>query len=235
MKNQFKPAALAVLGFLFTLNTASAQTETTTPPPAQSPAPTAPVRTRDSSIGERSTSQSNREDKEFVFTAQPLGFGPSAIVTQGVSAGFLLNPDAILQVDFIGNNDEEYNDETDLKVRSLSVSYKQFLGNSFYVKPGIEHRWVREDYHDDGANEFWGYKGTMTGVQFAVGNQWQIKNFTIGCDWFGFTQSFLHSRTDEYTRGANLGSSQSDLDDEAEDSLEGLTFKFAHFYLGVAF
>lgn len=228
--------ALGLLNVLFATSVASAQTQPVTPNAAPATqTPPAPEASRPFEPKRRGSSAETRAEKSFMITAQPIGFGPSVILTQGLSAGFFVDPDSIIQVDFIGNNDEEYNDNNDWKVRALSVSLKQFIGNSFYVKPGIEHRWVREDYHDEGANKFWGYKGNMTGISFSVGNQWQINNFTLGCDWFGFTQSFLHDRTEEYTRGSNLGASQADLEDESDDSLKGMTFKFVHFYLGVSF
>lgn len=224
--------ALGLLNVLFFTTVASAQAPA--PAPASQPAPAAAPSSSGGSQFD-GTSSRNREGKRVMLTAQPVGFGPSVITTQGLTAGFFLNPDSIIQLDFVGNNDIEYNDETDWKVRALSVSLKQFIGNSFYVKPGIEHRWVREDYSNPGSNEFWGYKGNMTGVSFSIGNQWQINNFTLGCDWFGFTQSFLHERTESYTRGSNLGSSQAELEEEADDSLKGMTFKLAHFYLGISF
>lgn len=233
---------------VYAAETAAANTTETSErePAATKPAPVQPVvvaptnsapteYTRES----RGTSATNREGKSFMLVAQPIGLGPITFINQGLGAGLYLNPDSILQLEFKGNSDNDYEgDNYDTKIRSLGVNWKQFLGNSFYLKGGIEHRWVTasSDYRGSfGTTGWaWGFKGQSTSAAIAIGNQWQFSGFTLGCDWFGVQQPLIHTRSNEYAID-NDDYAQRRLNEESENYLEDTTYSFVHFYLGMSF
>lgn len=218
---------LLVLGLALSLISIAASAQSTAP--AKPQAPVEASRSEDSSNGK---SQLNREGKSVVLTAQPIGIGPTTIISQGLSAGFFIDRDSLIQVDFTANADDDFEGAWwSTKVRNLSVTWKQFVGNSFYFKGGLEQRWVHETYDFSSSSQY-DFKGNSTNLRVALGNQWQFKGFTLGCDWFGLSQPIRHKVTSSsYTSTSN----QEDIARYSKDYLEDMTFTAVHFYLGMAF
>jgi hypothetical protein len=242
-----KTLASCLLTVLFALNV-NAQEENRVPaadstvapqstPTAPATAPAAPARSYDDD-GPSGKSARNREGKSVLLTATPIGLGPVTLVSQGLSAGLYVNPDAIVQLDFLANADDDYDGSNyDTKIRSLGLFFKQFLGNSFYIKPGFEYRWIHHSYNYSGLNsESWGFKANTLGVSLAIGNQWQFRGFTMGCDWFGVSQTFTRDTTEEYYVNAPSSTyAQRQLEEDKDDYIDRVNFKFVHFYLGASF
>lgn len=177
-------------------------------------------------------SASHREGKSVVLTAQPIGIGPTTLISQGLSAGFFIDRDSLIQVDFTTNADDDYEGLWwNTKIRNLSVTWKQFLGNSFYFKGGLEQRWAEESY-DYSSSSKYEFKGNSTNLRAAIGNQWQFSGFTLGCDWFGLSQPIRHKVTSSSYSSA---SNQDQVERYSKDYLEDTTFTFVHFYIGMAF
>lgn len=69
---------------------------------------------------------------------------------------------------------------------NTTFQYKKFINNSFYYAPEVFYLNYLEDR--DGED----LKLTGIGAGIRVGNQWQWKNFTLGCDWFGMGKVFSY-------------------------------------------
>ncbi|RYZ77100.1 MAG: hypothetical protein EOP05_02980 [Proteobacteria bacterium] len=224
------------LSVLFAAMTVNAQTPQTPPPQPTKPAAPA-ARYSDEGTSSNGSSAQNRVGKSFTITGQPIGITTTALLISGVNLGFSLAPNTLIWVDLLGNLNDNFESDYKTKVFSLGVSLKQFLGNSFYLKGGLEHRTVSRDYDSFFSGSFdeqWGYKGSSTGVSFGLGNQWQIGHFTIGCDWIGVILPISHTRKDEYVSVAQSGSS-ADLQEDSDEALKDTRVNLLHFYLGASF
>jgi hypothetical protein len=73
-------------------------------------------------------------------------------------------------------------------------------------------------------------------VSLNIGNQWQFKNFTLGCDWVGVTLplSKKYSNESVATTG-NLATEQQENEDAKEDLTERTQINLLRFYLGASF
>lgn len=126
-----------------------------------------------------------------MLAAQLGGLGPfveTGIITSlGGVVGWYLEPDDILSLEikkltyFVSG---DYGSTLDSTL--VGVHYKHFLGNSFYVKGGLDHHGFRAGSSRVSSSATRDYsEGRLLAAVFAIGNQWQIGAFTIGCDWGG--------------------------------------------------
>jgi hypothetical protein len=189
---------------------------------------------------ERVTSQSSRAGKKFTATYQIVGVGPSSTFANGVALGFFLEPDWIIMLE--GTRGREATvfdifDDTDVESTSIGIHAKNFAGNSFYYRFGVDYRDLEYQYTD---NFLTTTRRTFDSQSWAVslniGNQWQFKNFTIGCDWVGVTLplSKKYSNESVATTG-NLATEQQENEDAKEDLTERTQINLLRFYLGASF
>jgi len=118
----------------------------------------------------------------------------------------------------MGEDDNLIEDEG--KGYAVNFTIKKFTSNSFYYKAGIYYRkqtLFSRDFNSV-TNSYDRYDFTDMGASFRIGNQWQWDEFTLGCDWIGFSKSIA---TLDETRGTEVY----DL-----DGTSGLNF-----YLGYSF
>jgi hypothetical protein len=195
----------------------------------------------------RLNSTKNRANKNFMVTGEVLGIGPSGVYAQGLNLGMFLNDSSLLLLELNGGKNNvshgflfTWGDSISQEGYSVGVHYKKFTGNSFYVKFGGDYRSIDYSYTD----EFWFSSGSGSNRQFtgeslaaafAFGNQWQMENFTIGCDWFGLEVP-IASKVNNIRYDATASSY--DRKDNREDIrryVTGVGYTLLRFYLGASF
>ena len=196
----------------------------------------------------RLNSTKNRANKKFTVSGEVLGIGPSGVYGQGVNLGMFLNDSSVLLVELNGGKNIvshgfllTWGDSVTQEGYSVGVHYKKFTGNSFYVKFGgdyrsIDHNYTNENWlFSNGSGATRQFTGESLAAAFAFGNQWQMENFTIGCDWFGLEVP-LASKVKNVRYDANA--SDFDRKDNREDIrryVTGVGYTLLRFYLGASF
>jgi hypothetical protein len=80
------------------------------------------------------------------------------------------------------------------------------------------------------------FEGSSTAASFSLGNQWQWENFTLGCDWIGYTtplgskvesQSYASATSPDYERAR--------LEEDKSYYLKESFYHGLRFYLGATF
>lgn len=144
-------------------------------------------------------SKYNRRGKKMTL-ALSTGFNYSNS-SAGASLGFFLDDDSIIGASFYDLDDDNNFNEDYEEGLAIELSFKQFSGNSFYIQPFAYYRDVKEFEKESffGSIENRSYTIRDVGVGIKIGNQWQWKNLTLGCDWFGINRqvSRLEEEGDE--------------------------------------
>jgi hypothetical protein len=201
---------------------------------------------------DKSTSAYNRKDKSFYLLATPMGIGPSMTPESSAGVGAMLNSRMALQFEIGGGESGNFmplaDSEGSSKARSLSssASFKYFLGNSFYLKSGIDYRRMNYDYSSTGGtlyttngytNYTYNFEGDSWAASLVIGNQWQWKTFTMGCDWFGVTAPFASNVSSENIniQTATTKDIVGDMRDKESRYLKDVAFQALRFYVGASF
>lgn len=126
-----------------------------------------------------STSMENRADKDLELSFQ-VGLDYRMSPTQ-LGGMYFLNSNNLIGfkagVDHQGQEGQT----------NISVQYKHYTGNSFYLASEIFYLNSRENLNESiflNDNEEYA-RHVSLGAGIRVGNQWTWNNFTLGCDWFG--------------------------------------------------
>lgn len=181
------------------------------------------------------TSEANRLNKSYILAAQVAGFTVAPIPGFGAIAGYYFNRNSLIQI--------EYTTGTlpylffDFQADTAEINYKHFFGNSFYAKGGLAYRKlvlknVRFLFSDETTGEIGTVESLAAGL--AIGNQWQWKEFTLGCDWIGYMAPFSTIRKDYDNAGAT-GQDAKDLDDAWQKLADVGSLQFLRLYLGFSF
>ncbi len=118
--------------------------------------------------------------------------------------------------------------------RRMGAYYKKFTGNTFYLKTGIQVDHV--DYKVTHHPFFWGNITTqeasidLYSLYLGIGNHWQLRRFTIGCDWAAIVVPFAHANFSE-SNSAPGASSNWDL----KQRLTAVGGVVTRFYIGMGF
>lgn len=157
------------------------------------------------------SSQQERADKKFQFTIQQ-GYDYKTTSTSG-SLSYFIDGDNLIGVRGGGGR------SGDDHQTHFSLQSKHFFGNSFYLSPEIYYLNYFETDNDDDFNllDSKDEKLQSVGLSFRIGNQWQLKNFVIGCDWIGLGRGFARWKRTEDTFSNEL------------------TFTLLNFYVGASF
>lgn len=142
------------------------------------------------------TSREERANLDFQAGIM-TGLDHKLATTQLMLSVFLNQDDMIVLKGGEGEGDEEEGDEEYQTV--VGLQYKHFTGNSFYLAPELFY--INYTENDD-TPSFFDRKDeriTALGLSFKIGNQWQWKHFTVGCDWVGLGRTLIHfNRTDDF-------------------------------------
>jgi hypothetical protein len=119
-----------------------------------------------------SLSVDNRVGKHAYVAAEVSAYASRP--SEGLRAGYFLSPDTVLELTHARLSSQYAGD--DVTGTATDLGYKTFFSNSLYGHAGLSHQtWAVDDRK---------YGRTAATVQ--VGNQWQWRAATAGCDWLGY-------------------------------------------------
>jgi hypothetical protein len=199
-----------------------------------------------------SSSEANRMKSRFEATAHLLGVGPGYSRNHGFSFGYKLSSDSLILADVHLSDGYEWrtysasdgnltlSGASKTRHQGLGIHYKQFNGNSFYYRIGADYMNVEYKYNHLTPSLFSSsynsnFKGEVLYTNVSIGNQWQWDNFTLGCDWVGFTTP-IYGRIND----ANISGSYTDYDfDSFKDDqtlyTQNSLLVLLRFYMGTSF
>jgi len=157
----------------------------------------------------------------------------------GITLSFFLATDHILELDLLKGELGYRVYRTELRSNGLNLHYKFFATNTFYVKSGIDYRTIESKRSDDDdwySSDPYSYtfKGNSTSATVALGNQWQIGNFTLGADWVGLAIPFASRLTSEESSILTI-QQRRDMEDEKNRTLNQDYLYVTRLYLGASF
>ena len=180
--------------------------------------------------------------KPNVYAAFNLtGWGPNQGLGSGGYLGFFLTESSALEFEYLTATAirASWGDEFSIKQSNYGVALKYFPGNSFYNRIGVGKKKV--NYKVESVNSstqvhttLGEFEGDATYGIFAIGNQWFIGNFTIGCDWIGVSHVFSHNVTENIPAGTSESDRNSISRDEGQ-YLKNTVVVALRFYLGFSF
>lgn len=191
------------------------------------------------------SSTHNRMGKNFTLTAQLLGTS-GGLSTNGLAFGKYLNRSSLLVLEVLSGTDRSrYNSSIftdtsstyDINGGIVGLYLKNFEGNSFYYKIGAESRRVSYDYRyvSSATSSFQRkFEGTSFSAAVVIGNQWQWKSFTLGCDWVGLSLPLSHNIFNEYLSD-NTSYEKTRMAEVEDHYIRGVAVQGLHFYLGASF
>lgn len=190
-------------------------------------------------VVEKDSSAFHRLNKKLTFQYQSGGVGPISYSTQGFIAGYHVSPNQVLQVELTSGGDRWGDNTSRSDGKTMGFYYKQFNGNSFYFKTGLEYstldRYYNYGWISNVASDGYSYKGSKVSASISIGNQWQWENFTLGCDWIGISVPLTHEVHDEKFWGTDSDYANHRLQESKDNYLKnGFPLAF-HLYLGVSF
>lgn len=194
------------------------------------------------------SSEANRYNKKGTVSLGLIGLGPNFAPAEGVQAGYFLDRNNLILLDIKsgkGTISRSYTEsgwitmKPEIRSNQIGVHYKHFVGNSFYIKSGMDYN--RVDYTYDFSESLYRkyLKSSFTGesliASFVIGNQWQWESFTLGCDWVGLAAPAYSKIISE--KSPNTTDSY-DLDAFEEDKghyVSKSSVVLLRFYLGASF
>lgn len=173
-----------------------------------------------STFAETKTSEQNREGLKYQFVGSLSGVQHSFTPNPSVEASYFINKNTQISLRHNKYNESYESEQFSNEGQVIQLGYKNFNSNSFYYRPSVFFREMKIEDTEDTSYVF-----RDLGVGYAIGNQWQWKNFTLGCDWVG----------------ANIRLSTLYYEDTKSSEVlirlkgYGLTLDLLNFYLGLSF
>jgi hypothetical protein len=182
-------------------------------------------------------SAANRQDKKWGWfgDVSGLNIGNINMYNLGVGVNYFINPNNLIvaeigtgtNVDFVSSfGGDTVNGWTNWQ----GIYYKHFFNNSFYIKGGIEFTEVRYNVtHYELTDYSQSAYINLYSLYVAIGNQWQFRTFTLGCDWVAADLPFANTSYSE----TDVGTPNNAWNLKSNLTNGGLTV--ARFYLGMNF
>jgi len=178
------------------------------------------------------SSEFHRINKQHAILAQIAGIGPNSTFSHGLIYNYFYSRNQIFHIEATNNSmvDRTLSTAYELSATSFGLYYKRFLGNSLYIRGGIDQR--RIDYtYNNGARQF---QGSSTAAGVLIGNQWNWNHITFGCDWVGFSQPFASSISGERLAVPSV-SELAVLQDDQNRLVKNGVVNLLRVYLGASF
>lgn len=148
-------------------------------------------------------SQTRRTEGNYKYQLN-IGYASIEYVGTGaltVGLGYVLSPKSMISLKYANQNGSMDGDAS--KMRSLTLGYRYFTGNSFNIMPAIYYRRSNTEYFRTGIFTNTRQRSTLiyedVGVGLRIGNEWQWENFTLGADWFGLNAKVIQINKEKYT------------------------------------
>jgi len=178
----------------------------------------------------------HRMNKNYQVAWQPLGVNPAGTPGSALSAGFFIDRQSMILAE-VSQSSITYSflGTREIESTTAGIHYKRFLGNSFYVRGGVDYRKV--DFKDVSDYSIWtsstnstmSFTGESLAASLVIGNQWQWDTFTLGCDWIGVTAPFTSQVRNEKYEG------NPDLDGHKSRYVKSTVAQGLRLYLGASF
>lgn len=190
-------------------------------------------------LKKRITSPENREDKSIQITGRLTGL-ESEMINWGYAVSAFLDRDVLWNYEYSRGTDIGVFG-ADLKSEVISLKLKYFFKNSWYVTSGLDHRkvWMKTTVYTCNESTFdchneSGFAGESKSLyaDVGVGNQWQWKNFTMGCDWMNLGYRLSKYAESENSRSKGTTASSKGTWDSVNPNVRLQLFRF---YLGASF
>lgn len=192
------------------------------------------------------TSEANRLNKKASVLVELLGLGAGYTNGMGIGGTYHLNSNQLLNLELKSGRMDNFRQSTiysngvvtdqsqsELTNSSISGGFKQFSGNSFYYKLGLDYTMGKYNYRFDGYRAE--YEGSSIGASIAIGNQWQWDSFTIGCDWVGYrTPISTNTKTNKIVGSIDKDDEKS-FNDDVKILFKDSNLMLLKFYLGASF
>lgn len=184
------------------------------------------------------SSEHNRMGKKWTAQWQLFGAGANGTSQSALIGGYYLDRNSLVQLEAGGGGMTSsgifMNSRFELSGTSYGIHYKRFLANSFYFKTGVDYRSVSYSYNYSYTNALEAFEGNSFALSLVIGNQWQWDNFTLGCDWIGFSAPFA-SETTSVTYAGNDSFYRDEIERAKQDYLKNGFAQGLRFYIGYAF
>lgn len=179
-----------------------------------------------------------RNGKNYSLLVELFGFSVGGIPSAGLSGGYYLSPDQILEASYVRGS-ISYLSVIEIFSSMYTIRLKKFWGNSFYTNFGAGTREIGAGIDlkalTGDSTLLAKQSATSAGIELAIGNRWQYDTFTIGCDWIGFFAPLTKlSYVDEMPAGADPADAAKQKDAFDKIALTG-NLELLRFYLGVSF
>jgi hypothetical protein len=184
------------------------------------------------------SSEHNRMGKNLQATLIAVGFGPVAGPVTGVNLSYIIDRNSLVNLSYVKLAQSAYTCSGSIACaatgNAVTLSYKSFVSNSFYYTVGIGRREAgyNEAEVPSGTTSYT-FTGSSIGAEISIGNQWQWKNFTLGCDWIGYNFPLSHKIDSEESSGDIWD--VTNLDSREKTFLANNTPLALRFYLGASF
>lgn len=199
--------------------------------------------------GDTDSSKALRANKRFQITAYLFGAGPSIASSQGLSFGYFFDADKMLLIEGMSGNLSSSTQTSsgftwqnlskyEVQAKSFGVHYKQFVGNSFYYRAGVDYRTLSYEYQYIPNDERSSFNGDSVALNFQIGNQWQWDNFTLGCDWVGMSLPITSEVKDKKLNAAAQADANfhnNRIEDDSNQLVKQSHLNLLRFYLGMSF
>lgn len=184
------------------------------------------------------TSAQNRAGKTLVGVLQPAGFAVAPVPSVGLGLGYYIDSNSVVQLEgSLGRLRPE--NRFDVTVGTVAVNLKHFVSETFYLKGGAAYRQTTLSNLTcrdcgPGVTRDWGAARTIDG-EFAIGNQWQWENLTLGADWLGLMVPTVRI-DDSVTDAFGLSSNENRQANEVWDVItKSAGVSVARVYVGASF
>lgn len=201
-----------------------------------------------------SESFANREKAKYQAYYQSMGSSPIGTAPIVLGAGYFLNSTQLLSLEFTsGDGDASLaskfasaltgliSDRKETRQsKSIGFHIKQFVGNSFYYKIGVDANSLKYRVTwTDGSHQAgeYSFNGSSTTLGFQIGNQWQWENFTFGFDWIGCYVPLWYNTSDLERNSVASANSNIDkvIDDDINETLNKTKLIILKITLGWSF
>ncbi|MBL7545057.1 MAG: hypothetical protein JNL11_14665 [Bdellovibrionaceae bacterium] len=200
------------------------------------------------------SSEAQRLGRKYAVHYTLLGISPNFGPASNISAGYFIDRNRQVFIE-IGSGDgvlthsltersmgETRSMSSKIHVVQAGAHYKQFLGNSFYFRGGAHYQTVEYKYDlsnslYESRREISTFKGESIVGSVAIGNQWQYKYLTIGCDWIGFAQpiSYKIYSAQAPSKGSFVDLDQETFEEQKKNYVTGSSVIALRLYLGASF
>jgi hypothetical protein len=200
-----------------------------------------------------SSNEALRSDKAYSVTLV-TGVRSSDLSEFGLGLSYFLNPQSLVTLTLINLNGsiKEKADgridgqnvyfagvTTEVEGSAFTLSYKRFLGDTFYVEGGLDYAKARGEFtispdlfaNNSGMTTDVGHYTKLSAL-IQIGNQWQWPSFTLGTSWIGLLTPLAWA--EEYT-DANFFGTTPNSARKFEKASSETQITALRFYLGWSF